>query len=155
MRVWAFLGWMIAVVTASSAARPAQVRVDYRSQIAPIIERACLECHSQDRRKGGLSLATYSDALDGGRNGVVIRPGNGAGSPLIHRLTGTLDPQMPKDADPLPASEIALFQLWIDQGAPEAPGGPPAPAPWEAPLELQRPVAPAIVWRDWSSPIDR
>jgi hypothetical protein len=31
----------------------------------------------------------------------VIRPAKGAGSPLVHHLTGALDPQMPKDEDPL------------------------------------------------------
>ena len=43
------------------------------------------ECHSQDRRKGGLSLATYGDVLEGGRSGAVVRPGNSAGSLLVHR----------------------------------------------------------------------
>ena len=147
--------WLAAVATASPRLPAAQTRVDFATQIQPIIARECLECHSQDRRKGGLSLATYSDALDGGRNGAVIRPGNGAGSPLIHRLTGALDPQMPKDADPLPAADIALVRLWIDQGARETRDGPPAPAPWEAPMDLRRPAPPASVWPDWSSPIDR
>ena len=59
----------------------AQSLVDYQRQIRPILEKHCFECHSQDKRKGGLSLATYDDALEGGRNGPVIRPGNGAGSP--------------------------------------------------------------------------
>jgi len=144
--------WIAAVCTAAGGA---QARVDYRTQIQPILERACSECHSQDRRKGGLSLASYSDALDGGRSGAVIRPGNAAGSPLIHRLTGALDPQMPKDADPLPAAELALVRQWIDQGARETSDGPPAPAPWEAPMELRRTAAPPIVWSGWSSPIDR
>src|SRR4029453_9505369 len=96
-----------------------------------------------------------SDALDGGRSGAIIRPGNAAGSPLVHRLTGALDPQMPKDADPLPPRELAVIREWIEQGARETPAGPPAPAPWEAPLELRRAAAPPIVWPDWASPIDR
>src|SRR5262245_37404157 len=98
--------WLTAVALAAGG----QARVDFKTQIQPIIARDCLECHGQDRRKGGLSLATYGDALDGGRNGAVIRPGNGARSPLIHRLTGALDPQMPKDADPLRPADIALIQ---------------------------------------------
>ena len=148
--------WLGVVAMAAGGPRQTtRARVDFMSEIAPIVKRDCLECHSQDRRKGGLSLATYGDALDGGRNGAVIRPGNGAGSPIIHRLTGALDPQMPKDADPLQPAEIALIQRWIDEGARETPDGPAAPPPWEAPTELQRPALPAIVWRDWSSPIDR
>ncbi|HEX6465001.1 MAG TPA: PSD1 and planctomycete cytochrome C domain-containing protein [Vicinamibacterales bacterium] len=146
--------WLAAVGLA--AAPPGrQPRIDYHAQIEPIVKRACLECHSQDKRRGGLSLAAYADALDGGRDGAVIRPGNGAGSAIIQRLTGALDPQMPKDEDPLRPAEIALFQAWIDQGARETPDGPPAPQPWEAPMELQRPPLPPIVWKDWTSRIDR
>ena len=146
--------WLAAVgLVAAPPAR--QPRVDYHTQIEPIVKRACLECHSQDKRRGGLSLASYADALDGGRDGAVVRPDNGAGSAMIQRLTGALDPQMPKDEDPLPKAEIALIQAWIDQGARETPDGPPAPQPWDAPMELQRPPLPPIVWRDWTSPIDR
>src|SRR5262245_6770685 len=94
----------LASVGHAAAPRFQQSRVDYHTQIEPIVKRACLECHSQDRRRGGLSLATYADALDGGRNGAVIRPGSAARSSLIHHLTGALDPQMPKDEDPLPAA---------------------------------------------------
>ena len=66
--------WLAAVLTAMQPAPPRQnqaARIDYQRQVQPIIEKHCLECHSQDKRKGGLSLATYADALDGGRNGPV------------------------------------------------------------------------------------
>ena len=145
----------LAMLGLGAAAPARQSRIDYHAQIEPIVKRACLECHSQDRRRGGLSLATYADALDGGRNGAVIRPGNGAGSPLVHHLTGALDPQMPKDEDPLARADIALIQAWIDQGARETRDGAPAPQPWDAPMELGRPATPPIVWRQWTSPIDR
>ena len=114
--------------------------VDFERQIQPIINDRCLECHSQDKRKGGLSLATYADALDGGRNGPAIRPGNAARSILIHRLTGAVEPQMPKDKDPLTPAEIALIRQWIDQGARRTPTSARAPQPWEAPLALTKPI---------------
>ena len=129
--------------------------VDFGRQVKPILDARCLECHSQDTRKGGLSLATYADALDGGRNGAAIRPGNSAGSLLLHRLNGEIEPQMPKDEPALSDAEIALIRLWVDQGARETPASRPAPPPWEAPLALERPALPAPVWRAWSSPIDR
>ena len=78
-----------------AAASPA--RVDYETQIRPLIVENCIDCHSADKRKGGLSLATYSDILDGGKDGPVVRPGKSADSPLIDRLTGQVEPQMPKD----------------------------------------------------------
>ena len=56
------------------AARPAAL-VDFERDVQPILSENCLECHSQDKRKGGLSLATYGDVLDGGKDGAVVRPG--------------------------------------------------------------------------------
>lgn len=149
--------WTATVVTSArtgpQAATPA--RIDFQQQIQPIIARHCLECHSQDRRRGGLSLANYGDAMEGGKNGPVIRPANGAGSPLIHHLTGAAEPQMPKDEAPLTSAQIALIKRWIDQGARETASSPPASAPWEAPLRLARPAVPAVRWARWSSPLDR
>lgn len=149
--------WTAAFLTVARAAPQAgaPALIDYQRQIQPIIDKHCLECHSQDKRKGGLSLATYGDVLEGGRNGAVIRPANGAGSAIVHRLTGAVEPQMPKDEDPLPPAELALIRLWIDQGARGGPSSSPAPQPWEAPLALERPAIPAVRWRHWSSPLDR
>jgi hypothetical protein len=129
--------------------------VDFERQIQPIITDRCLECHSQDKRKGGLSLASYADALDGGRNGPAIRPGNAARSILIHRLTGAVEPQMPKDKDPLTPAEIALIRQWINQGARRTPASAPAPQPWEAPLALTMPAVPRVTWIAWDAPLDR
>jgi hypothetical protein len=129
--------------------------IDFATQVEPLIEAYCLECHSQDKRKGGLSLATYPDLLDGGRSGAAVRPGNGAGSLMIHRLAGEIEPQMPLDELPLSDQEVAVLRLWIDQGARPHPTAPPAPPPWEAPLALEPPAVPGIVWPAWSRPLDR
>jgi len=129
--------------------------VDFASQIKPIIEANCLECHSADKRKGGLSLAAYTDVLDGGRSGAVVRPGRAADSLLLARVRGEVGEQMPLDALPLSDAEIATFRQWIDQGARLTPSSPPAPAPWEAPLALTAPAVPAAVWAGWDRPADR
>ncbi len=142
-------------LSGQGASHLSTVRVDFERQIQPIIEKHCLECHSQDKRKGGLSLANYADALDGGRNGPAIRPGNAARSILIHRVTGAVEPQMPKDEDPLTSREIALIRQWINQGARRTPTSARAPQPWEAPLALTKPVVPAPTWTDWDAPLDR
>lgn len=129
--------------------------VNYETQIRPLIVENCLDCHNQDTRKGGLSLATYADILEGGKDGPVVRPGNGANSLIIHRLTGAVGEQMPKDGVPLDAPDVALVRQWIDQGARATPASPPAPAPWEAPLALEKPPVPRQVWPAWSAPADR
>jgi hypothetical protein len=120
--------------------------ISYEQQVRPILSENCLDCHSQDKRKGGLSLASYADVLDGGKDGPIVRPGNGAGSLLIHRLTGIVEPQMPKDGVALTDEEVAVIRLWIDQGARPTPTSAPAPAPWEATLALLRPAVPPAAW---------
>jgi hypothetical protein len=150
-----FAVWLAAVLNARQSPAQRAALVDFQGQVQPILAARCLECHSQDKRKGGLSLATYADALEGGRNGAVIRPGSADDSLLLDRLTGDVEPQMPKDEDPLGHAEMALIKLWIDQGARERPGSPPAPQPWEAPLALSTPSVPPITWAGWDKPVDR
>ena len=147
--------WTTAVMAVAPQTSSPAGRIDFERQVQPIIAKRCLECHSQDKRKGGLSLATYGDALDGGRNGPAIRPGNSSRSLLIHRVTGAVEPQMPKDEDPLTAAELSLVRRWIDQGARATASSAPAPQPWEAPLALTRPAIPPVVWATWASPLDR
>ena len=150
--------WAGAVIGASQPPprrTDAPPRVDFAREVQPIIEKRCLECHSAEKRKGGLSLASYADILDGGRNGAAIRPGSSGSSLLVQHILGRVEPQMPKDEDPLAPGEIALIRKWIDQGARETPAAPPAPAPWEPPLSLTRPVLPEQVWSAWTSPVDR
>ena len=136
------------------AVRPAAL-VDFERDVQPILSENCLECHSQDKRKGGLSLATYGDVLDGGKDGAVVRPGRSSRSLMIDRVKGTVGDRMPLDELPLSDEQIALLQRWIDQGARATPTSAPAPAPWEAPLALQAPALPAVVWTAWSRPADR
>jgi mono/diheme cytochrome c family protein len=144
-----------AASTRVQAATPASSRVDYQKQILPILEANCFECHGGDQRKGGLSLQSYAEVLEGGKNGPIVRPGNSANSLVVHRITGVGGDQMPKDAAPLSAAEIALVARWIDEGARANPTASPAPPPWEAPLALTAPAVPPVVWRDWTSPADR
>jgi Protein of unknown function (DUF1549)/Protein of unknown function (DUF1553)/Planctomycete cytochrome C len=129
--------------------------VDFERDVKAILDENCLECHSQDKRKGGLSLTTYDDVLEGGKDGAIVRPGQSARSLIVDRLTGAVEPQMPKDEAALDPKEIAIIRRWIDQGARATPSSPPAPQPWEAPMALVAPRVPAIVWTKWQAPLDR
>ena len=155
------LVWISAVLVRVQAAEraqkpvPAAALVDFATQVQPILRDNCLECHSQDKRKGGLSLTTYTDVLDGGRSGAAVRPGNAEGSLILHRLGGSIEPQMPLDEIPLSEPELGLIKLWINQGARPNPHAAPAPPPWEAPMALDRPALPAAAWPAWTQPLDR
>ena len=103
--------------------------VDYREQVHPILAANCLSCHDQEKRSGGLALATYDDVLAGGRSGPAVKPGQSAESLLISRLRGEIEPQMPLGGV-LGSSQIDTLRAWIDEGARPAPEARPAAPPF-------------------------
>jgi hypothetical protein len=100
--------------------------------ILPIVQR-CFQCHGEGLQMSGLDLHTRAGMLKGGATGPAIIPGDGAGSLIMKRVTGQVQPAMPmKPVPPLTAQEIATLKDWIDQGAKweEASSSAPAvPAP--------------------------
>jgi Protein of unknown function (DUF1549)/Protein of unknown function (DUF1553)/Planctomycete cytochrome C len=133
----------------------APATVDYQQDVHTVLAARCLSCHSAERRSGGLSLAGYADALDGGRGGAAIRPGDATRSLLMMRITGEVAPQMPLGRPALSAGEMATIRRWIDEGARESITAAAAKPKWEPPLALARPAVPNVVWRDWDDPVDR
>src|SRR5712691_12047365 len=148
--LWLGVVWAVVQAQPQNAAT-----IDYQQHIHTILAAKCLSCHSAERRSGGLSLAAYTDALDGGRSGAAVRPGDSAGSLLVKRITGEVAPPMPLGRPVLSAGEMAAIRLWIDEGARETITSAAAKPKWEAPLALERPAAPDVVWRDWTTPVDR
>jgi len=106
-----------------------QVRADstpnFTSQVAPILQKNCLACHSSASKMGGLVMESYDALMKGGAHGAVIVPGKADQSPMILMLEGTVQPRMPFGAEPLPAADIATLKAWVDSGA-------LGPAPGEA-----------------------
>ena len=147
-----WLYWVLfACVSGRMGAAPL---VDYDRQVHPILAARCLACHSQEKRSGGLSLATYQDVLDGGRSGAAVRPLRAGTSLLIQRIEGQTAPRMPLGGTPLSESEIAVIRAWIDEGARATPQSAAAKPKWEAPLALKQPPAAQATWKGWSGPVD-
>lgn len=90
---------------------------NYSKDIAPVFEKNCLACHDGVHHKGGLILESYSSMMKGGKHGAPLLPHNAKASLMVQMLEGDVDPQMPADADPLPAAQIDLIKAWIDAGA--------------------------------------
>ena len=95
--------------------------VDFRAQVAPILEASCLSCHGPTKKKSGLAMHTHELLLKGGSGGPALTPGRPAESELI-RLTATEDPELlmpPVDhGGPLKPEQINILRRWIEQGAP-------------------------------------
>ncbi len=137
------------------ATLPVAAQIDFNRQIHPILATRCLPCHSEEKRSGGLTLATLDGVLAGGRSGAAIRPGDASKSLLMRRIRGEVQPTMPFGGDPLAPEQIALIRAWIAQGARATPTSAAAKAKWEPQLLLDRPEPPRAVAGGWSAPIDR
>ena len=89
----------------------------FNADIAPILQKNCLACHTSSTKMGGLVMDSYDSLIKGGTHGAVIVPHNVHGSRLALMLEGKVEPRMPFGADPLPAADIAAIEAWIDGGA--------------------------------------
>ena len=94
---------------------PVLAQVDYDSQIQPIFNSYCTNCHGS---AGGLSLTSYNNLMNGSNDGDVVIPYNHSSSILwIHVNSG----YMPPGNNDLTNAEVNLIAQWIDEGAlPEA-----------------------------------
>jgi hypothetical protein len=110
---------------ASVASRPKVTDVSradiYLDVVAPLLTARCSSCHNEDKRRGGLSFASYSSLRKGGESGEAVKPGDPAGSELYRRITlpSTAEGYMPKNnRKPPSAAEIEVLRWWIEIGAP-------------------------------------
>ena len=97
--------------------------VDFETEILPILEDKCLDCHGADKQKSEFRVDQRAVMLKGGDSGLAaLVPGDAAGSYLIEVINGS-DPDMlmPPKGDPLSGDQVALIEKWIAEGA-EWPG---------------------------------
>ncbi|MCS7469377.1 DUF1553 domain-containing protein [Stieleria sp. ICT_E10.1] len=109
------LAFAMVLLVTSASSRGADSLLDFQSQVAPILQRHCIRCHSPNNNQGELSLATLDDLR---ANDYVIA-GDPESSYLLELITPT-DGQpaaMPKESNPLSDAEVALIRQWIVQGA--------------------------------------
>lgn len=110
------------IVLLASAACQAD-EIDFKRDIAPILEERCWSCHGEDEQESGLRLDLRPRMLRGGDSGLAaVVPGKPEKSYLIEAINHVdEDVAMPPDEDKLPQTEIDLLTRWIKEGA-EWPG---------------------------------
>lgn len=90
--------------------------VSLSQDVLPMLISQCGSCHGG---QGGLWLTTYEQIMAGGQSGAIVVPGKPDQSLLYLRVTGDKTPQMPLDAQPMTANQIAAIRGWIAEGAPK------------------------------------
>jgi mono/diheme cytochrome c family protein len=93
-------------------------KVTYTDHVFPMFEQFCVKCHNEDKRRGGLSLASFNQSMEGGSSGQVILPGDPDGSRLVRLVEWAEEPIMPPKGDGLSDEQIEVIRNWIAEGAP-------------------------------------
>jgi WD40 repeat protein len=92
----------------------------FSKEIKPFLARYCLECHSADKMKGGLSVESFASLMLGSDSGPVLAPGKPDESGLLLHVEGKMKPAMPPKKSPQPGrDEVAALRAWIAAGARE------------------------------------
>ncbi|MFO0823729.1 MAG: c-type cytochrome domain-containing protein [Gemmataceae bacterium] len=117
----------VAVTIVAATSEASQLRADAKNptfvdDVTPVLKQHCMNCHGNDKQKGGLNLATYASTSQGGSAGVVFVPGNPDKSRLFTLTDHKEEPKMPPNSPKIPPEQIALLKLWIEQGAKENSG---------------------------------
>ena len=88
--------------------------VSFATEVMPILEARCAECHSEENTELGLRLDSYEGVMAGSDYGTVVEAGDPDGSLLVDMIASG---DMPEDGDPVPAEELELIKTWIAEGA--------------------------------------
>ncbi len=88
-------------------------------EVRGLFAHKCYQCHSENKQKGALILATKEGVFKGGESGLAIVPGKPEQSELFRRITLPANHKevMPTKGKLLNDREIALVKLWIQKGA--------------------------------------
>ncbi|MEO5913858.1 MAG: DUF1549 domain-containing protein [Luteolibacter sp.] len=135
---------------ASDAGEP-----DFVHEIVPILRENCLKCHTDGKKKAGLSMDTEGAFRAGSEDGSIVEPGHPEKSLMLERITSDDDDErMPPKGDGLDAKQVELVRAWIAAGAKWEPGFTFKKPAYDPPLRPRNPTLPAIV-DGRTNPIDR
>jgi Ca2+-binding RTX toxin-like protein len=105
---------------------PVATAVDYATQIQPVFNSRCTECHAGGSAPQGLRLDaanSYANLVNVASREVPslqrVEPGDPDNSYLVQKVEGTaaVGGRMPLNRTPLSQETIALIRQWISEGA--------------------------------------
>ena len=166
-----FVPALLALGVAARAADDAAGSDFFEAKIRPVLAEKCYGCHSVEaegrkKLKAALYLDSKEGTLKGGKDGVVLVPGDPEKSKLIVAVRYHDEDSAMPPKEKLPAAAIADLEAWVKMGAPDPRVGDKAPRPGQAIADATRkhwafqpiaaPAVPAVKQAKWPySDIDR
>ncbi|MGZ0165111.1 MAG: DUF1553 domain-containing protein [Planctomycetales bacterium] len=107
--------WVCSGVAIDSVA---SAEINFDRDVAPILVKRCLECHSEHEAMGGLVLTTRANVLKGGEGGAAFSLTKPQESLLLQRVVaGEMPPEQRGASRKLPDEEIRILSEWVAEGA--------------------------------------
>ena len=113
---------VVAADTVRGGVSRPQSRVDFATDVQPILSSKCYPCHGPDEaaRKGKLRLDSFVEATRTRSPRAAITPNHAGDSEILHRIRST-DPEEvmppPELKNPVTPAEAEVLARWIQQGA--------------------------------------
>lgn len=94
-------------------------KIDFNTQVKPILNKNCIACHGGVKQSGGFSLLFEEEAKGNTQSGTpAIIPGYPGKSEMIRRVQShDLEERMPFKKKPLSKKDINTLSKWIKEGA--------------------------------------
>ena len=125
----------LVIPAARAAAMPSDAERHFLDKVKPLLDSRCVSCHGYDKQKGSLRLDTHAALLKGGDTGPGIVPGKPADSLILKAVMHTAAGLEMPPKERLTATDVAVLERWIRDGAPwphtPSPSTQPTPSPTE------------------------
>ncbi len=121
--VWRIMIVLVAVTgLADRVSLGEESKVDYLTQIKPLLQSRCYACHGSLKQEANLRLDTVQLIKKGGDSGDIIAEGDKAASSVLIERVSTTDVanRMPPEheGEKLAPAQVELLRKWIAAGAP-------------------------------------
>jgi mono/diheme cytochrome c family protein len=93
----------------------AQQRHVFDSELLPIFQAKCVQCHGAGKPMGGLDLRSFSSLMESNKNDPVVVEGYSEKSILVRKLASRAMPP-PGAGTPLTDEQVGSIRRWIDKG---------------------------------------
>jgi hypothetical protein len=112
------LALVLLMPAAACADEPASAPAEFfEKEVRPLLAEHCFRCHQGTKPKGGLTLTSRTDLLQGGDRGPAAVPGQPEKSLLIQAIGYQDTPKMPPTGK-LKDRQIAILTRWVKLGLP-------------------------------------